>query len=82
VAKLDLQSEIDQNYEFFKQKLPDLMKDHRGRYALLHCKAVVGIYDTLRDAQTTGEKLFPDGVFSVQQITDVAVDLGFFSLCQ
>jgi hypothetical protein len=79
MSKKDIQTEIDQNYAFFKQKLPDLLKDNRGRYALLHSKAVVGIYDTIRDAQTTGEKLFPDGVFSVQQITDESVDLGFFS---
>jgi hypothetical protein len=82
MVKQELQTEIDQNYAFFKQKLPDLMKDHRGRYALLHGKAVVGMYDTLRNAQTTGEKLLPDGLFSVQQVTDVAIDLGFFSLCQ
>jgi hypothetical protein len=82
MAKQDLQTEIDQNYSFFKQNLPDLMKDHRGRYALLSGKAIVGIYDTVRDAQTTGEKLYPDGMFSIQQITDASVDLGFFSLCQ
>jgi hypothetical protein len=54
------------------------MRDHRGRYALLHDKAVVGIYDTLRDAQTTGERPFPDGVFSIQKVTNVL--RGFFSL--
>ena len=78
MAKQELQAEIDQNYAFFKQKLPDLMKDHRGRYALLHDKSVVGIYDTLQDAQTIGEKLFPDGVFSVQKVTNVLQ--GVFSL--
>jgi hypothetical protein len=55
MAKQELQAEIDQNYAFFKWRLPDLMRDHRGRYALLHDKSVVGMYDTLRDAQTTGE---------------------------
>jgi hypothetical protein len=36
------------------------------------------MYDTLQDAQTIGEKLFPDGVFSVQKVTNVLQ--GFFSL--
>lgn len=75
----DRQTEIDQNLEFFKKKLPELLKDHRNRYALLHARSVSGIYDTIRDAQTAGDKLYPDGMYSIQQVTDQAINLGFYS---
>jgi len=73
------QQEIDDNFEFFRQKLPDLLKDHRNRYVLLRDKKIVGIYDTVRDAQTTAENFYKDGLYSIQQVTDVAIDLGYFS---
>lgn len=77
--KPDIQKEIDQNLEFFQQKLPELLKDHKNRFALLHDRSISGIYDTIRDAQTAGEKLFPDKRYSIQQITDVPINLGYFS---
>jgi hypothetical protein len=57
MSKKELQTEIDQNLEFFMEKLPELLKDHRNRYVLLNNKSIVDIYDTIRDAQTTGDKL-------------------------
>jgi hypothetical protein len=75
----ELQTEIDQNLEFFLEKLPELLKQHRNRYVLLRHKSIVGILDTVRDAQTTGDKLFPDKLYSIQMVSDVAMDLGFFS---
>lgn len=75
----DIQREIDQNIEFFKKKLPDLLRDHRNRYALLHNKTISGIYDTIRDAQTAGDKLYPNKIYSIQKISDEAINLGFYS---
>ena len=79
MTKSELQTEIDQNLEFFLEKLPELLKEHRNRYALLQHKSIVGIFDTIRDARTTGDKLFPDKLYSIQMVSDVAMDLGFFS---
>jgi hypothetical protein len=73
------QKEIDRNFEFFQQKLPELMTEHRGKFALIRNREIVGFYDTAIDAQTTGEKFFNDGIFSIQQVTDKPIDLGFFS---
>jgi hypothetical protein len=39
----------------------------------------VGCFDTARDAFLSGQKLFADGLFSVQEVVDVLVDQGFFS---
>jgi hypothetical protein len=79
MSEKELQTEIDQNLEFFLGELPDLLKDHRDRYVLLQNKSIVGIYDTIRDAQTTGDKLFQDKLYSIQRVSNVAMDLGFFS---
>ena len=75
----DRQKEIEENLEFFKKKLPDLLKNQRGRFVLLHNKEIVGIFDTIRDAQTAGDKLYPDKIYSIQQVTDASVNLGFYS---
>ncbi|MBM3557259.1 MAG: hypothetical protein FJX47_17095 [Alphaproteobacteria bacterium] len=79
VERVEVQKEIDDNLEFFKTKLSDLMKTDRDRYALLHRQKIGGIFDTIRDAQTAGNALYGEGKFSIQKITDQAADLGFFS---
>lgn len=71
--------EIEENLAFFQAKVQELLKDHRNRFALLRQKQIIGMYDTLRDAKTAGDKLFPDGLFSIQEVTDRASDLGVFS---
>jgi hypothetical protein len=75
----ELEREIDLNLEFFRGKLPELIAGHRDRYALLRKQEIVGIYDTIRDAKMTGDRFFPDGLFSIQKITDKSLDLGIFS---
>ena len=74
-----IQDEVDRNYEAFQARLPELLPTSRGQWALLRHGEVEVIFDTARDAQLAGEKLFDDGLFSVQQVTDGVVDLGWFS---
>lgn len=78
-TKDELQKEIDDNLTFFESKLPDLLPHHRNRFALLRERTIAGIFDTIRDAQTAGSSLYPDGKFSIQKITDKPVDLGVYS---
>lgn len=73
------QDQIDRNYAAFAVLLPALMKTSAGKWALLRNQQIEAIFDTARDAQLAGEKLFADGLFSVQEIRDRAVDLGWFS---
>ena len=79
VDRIAKEAEIDSNLVFFQEKLPELLAAHRGKYALLRHREIVGIYDTALDAQVTGQKFYADGLFSVQQITDEPIDLGFFT---
>jgi hypothetical protein len=75
----DITKEIQANFVAFQQKLPDLMASHRGKFALMRHQELVEFYDTARDAFLTGQKLYPDGLFSVQEVVDVPADLGFYS---
>lgn len=75
----ELEDEIDRNLEAFKAQLPALLEQHKGRYALMRRQEIVGVYDTIRDAQLTGRTFYEDGLFSVQKVTSEPVNLGFFS---
>ncbi len=74
-----IQQEVDQNYKAFQKLLPELMQQSPGKWALLHDKKVEAVFDTGIDACIAGEKLHPDKLFSVQEITDHIVDLGWYS---
>jgi hypothetical protein len=66
------------NYEAFKRLLPSLHKD-ANKVALMRDGEVVAIIDTMPDAVTTAQKLFPDGRWSIQRITDKPINLGYRS---
>lgn len=75
----DRQSEIDQNLDYFLSQLPKLLPQYRGKFAVLRHQKIVGYYDTISDAMSAGNSQYPDRIFSVQQVTDVSNDLGFYS---
>ena len=72
-------SHIRANYEAFHKQLPDIIESHRGQYALMRDAKIVQFYDTPRDAVLVGQQNYSDGKFSVQEVTDTPIDLGFFS---
>jgi len=50
------QEQIEINYKAFQEKLPDLIKSHPGKLALMHDGEVVAFFDTMADAYTAGKK--------------------------
>ncbi len=78
-APATIQEEVERNYAAFKALLPKLMLESEGRWVLLRREKVEAVFDTARDAQVAGEKLFADRLFSVQQVTEAVIDLGWFS---
>ena len=74
-----IQTVVDKNYEEFQKLLPSLMKTHAGKYAVMREGEAIEFFDTSRDALIFGHKEYPDGLFSIQQVTNVVVDLGYFS---
>ena len=71
--------EVSQNYEAFQEMLPELLETHRGKFALIRHGEVIQHFDSVRDAVVYGQEKFEDGLFSVQEITDRVIDLGFYS---
>ncbi len=74
-----IQEAVDKNYAAFKDLLPELLRTHRNKFALLRDGGVVEYFDTARDAMIFGQEKFKDRLFSVQHVADVVADLGYFS---
>ena len=74
-----IEAEIERNFDFFQRNLSKFLPLERGRFALLRDCNVVMFYKTPFEAETAGEKQFPDGVYSIQEVTESPVDLGFFT---
>ena len=73
------QTQVDINYQAFEKKLPELIVTHRGKFALMRDGEIIEFFDTARDAYVAGQKILSDSVFSIQEIVETPIDLGFFS---
>lgn len=71
--------QIEINYKAFQEKLPSIPPRFQGKFALMRDGEIIEYFDTARDAYTAGQKLYPDQLFSIQEVTRTPVDLGFFS---
>jgi len=71
--------EIDQNYKAFEKMLPSILVSHQNRFALMKNKKVLGYYSTSADAYSAAVSFISDGLFSIQQVTDSSINLGFFT---
>ena len=73
------ENEVDRNYEAFERLLPELLTTERGKVALMRSGRIVDFFSSEALALAEGRGRFPDGLFSVQEVTDRPADLGFFS---
>jgi hypothetical protein len=76
---INKQREIDDNYQAFSQKLPELVKTCEGKFVLMRHRQFIEFFDTARDAILYANKTYDDGLFSVQEVTERTIDLGWFS---
>ena len=75
-----LREQIERNYHAFQQQFPPLIALQRGKFALMRDGQIIEFFDTARDAYIAGPRLFEqDKLFSLQEVTETPVDLGFFS---
>jgi hypothetical protein len=74
-----IQEEVDRNYEEFIKELPNIIRDHRGQYALMKNGKIINYFSTAADARMAAEAFIKDDLFSIQQVTDAPVDLGYFN---
>ncbi|MES2002818.1 MAG: hypothetical protein V4444_10990 [Pseudomonadota bacterium] len=71
--------EVDRNYDAFMRMLASILDTHEGEYALMRNRKVVEFFDSPRAANVAGTERFSDGVYSIQEVTDEPIDLGFWS---
>jgi hypothetical protein len=71
--------EVDRNYDVFMRTLSSLLPEHRDEYALMRDGQIVGFFKKPGDANRAGVETFSDGIFSIQEVTDEPIDLGFWS---
>ena len=71
--------QVDQNYDAFVRLLGGIIEDHRDKLALMRDGKIVGYFSTPREALLAATERFPDAIFSIQEVTDEPIDLGFWS---
>jgi hypothetical protein len=71
--------QVDWNYDVFMRMLGSLLADHRDQLALMRDGNIDGYFYTPREALRAASERFPDAIFSIQEVTDEPIDLGFWS---
>lgn len=71
--------EVNKNYEFFKMQISQLKYDHLNEFALLHHKKISNFFIDEDDAIKIGIEKYGEGNFSVQQVNDNSIELGYQS---
>ena len=79
IDKGRLRAEVDANYDVFVRLLSSLLPKHRDEFALMRDGKIVGLFVKPGEANRAGVETFPDGIFSIQEVTDEPIDLGFWS---
>ena len=71
--------EVDHNYDAFARMLSSIIAEHRDELALMREGKIVGYFATPRQALEAAAERFPDRIFSIQEVTEEPIDLGFWS---
>ena len=74
-----LDREIQRNLFAFLPRLPELLPQHEGSFALLHDQQIASIHKKLSEALKQAHQQFSDGLFSIQKVTEKPQELGMFS---
>ena len=72
-------AEVDRNYDAFVRRLADLLPEHRDQLALMKDGEIVGFFNTPKDALLSAHERFGDDVYSIQEVTNEPLDLGFWT---
>ncbi len=76
---MNAHTEVDNNFAYFKTQLNAFKKTHFQEFVLLHNQQAIDFYESENDAVKIGIKSYGEGGFSVQQVADTIIDLGYQS---
>lgn len=71
--------EVDRNFEVFIGALRDLIPAHEHEHVLMRKGEMISFHPSGGAAMAAGRERFPDGIFSVQEVTDRPIGLGIYS---
>ena len=71
--------QVDLNFKAFQKKLPELLKTHKGKFALMRDGEIIEFHSNVEEAHNAGLSKYKDELFSIQEVTDKVIDLGFLS---
>ncbi len=71
--------EVDRNYDAFVRQLASILPKHRDQFALMRDGAIIDFFDRPGEANRAGVEMFKDQIYSIQEVTDEPIDLGFWS---
>ena len=72
-------AEVDRNYDVFERLLSGLLPEHRDEYALMRDGEIIALFKSVGAANREGMARYPDQIFSIQEVTDEPIDLGFWT---
>ncbi len=72
-------AEIDRNYDAFRRGLATYLRDHSGEYALMKDGKVIDFFKKVEAAAERAAERFGGTPYSIQQVVEDPIDLGFFS---
>lgn len=78
-ALIARREEIESNFTAFEALLSKLLPTKRGKFAVMRDAQLVRVYDSLAEAVASAHSEFEDGLFSIQEVTNGPLDLGFYS---
>lgn len=77
MSRSELDEQVKQNFKAFEKMRFDPV--HKGRVALLRDGELIEILGSRLDAHKMAEKLYPDKIYSIQEISPTLTDLGWMS---
>ena len=73
------EEEVENNFIFFQDKLKNILPENRGKFALIKNQEIVDFFETREDASKAGRIAYQDKIFSIQEVTEEVIDLGYYS---
>lgn len=74
-----VRAEIEGNFDAFQRQLGASLFSHRGEYALLRHGKIIAYFSDPGAALVAATTQFPDRLYSIQEVNDEPIDLGFWS---
>ena len=71
--------EVTANFAAFKRLEPEIPAEYDGQHALLRGGAIISYHPDAVAAYHAGLDLYPDRIFSIQQVRAEPLDFGWFS---